>query len=307
MVFPVSIILRSVLSRVNLKIAILSRQAQLYANQRLIVAAKKRDCSITVLDPLQFPVLLHGRCNNSNELTNDGFDAIIPRFGPTWQRQGNALLMYWQSLGAVSLNNASAIALARDKLQCLNGFEQFGMPFPKSANCESIDVAENLLDSQFLFPLLIKQNNSAQGRGVEIFHDKNAAMFRIKQLFALNEAFLLQEFISEANGADIRLFIINGQLLASMKRSAAPGEFRANVHQGGLAELYQPNSEEVQLALKAVAFLGLDVAGVDIIHSSRGPLILEVNACPGFEALEQVSGVDVAGKMLDFLISKKLA
>jgi ribosomal protein S6--L-glutamate ligase len=289
-----------------LKIAILSRQPQLYANQRLITAAKQRECAVTVLDPLHIPLLLSGHSSVPNS-TDCPFDAIIPRFGPTWQRQGNALLSHWQKQGAISLNNASAIALARDKFQCLYEFERHGLPFPKSASCESNDLAENLLASQFVFPLLIKQNSSAQGRGVERFYDSETAVARIKQLHAMNEPFLLQEFIAEARGTDVRLFIVNGQLLAAMKRCAAPGDFRSNVHQGGSAEAYQAKPDEIALALNAVALLGLDVAGVDIIHSARGPLVLEVNACPGFEALERVSGVDVAGKMLDFLISKKKA
>ncbi len=289
-----------------MKIVILSRQPQLYANQRLIIAAKQRECAITVLDPLQIPVLLSGHSNASNSL-NCCFNAIIPRYGPTWQRQGNALLLHWQNQSVISLNNAYAIALARDKLHCLYKFEHHGLPFPKSASCESIEVAESLLGSQFLFPLLIKQNNSTQGRGVELFNNRETALARISQLHSTNEPFLLQEFIDEAGGADSRLFILNGQLLAAMKRTAAPGDFRSNIHQGGHAELYQATPEEIALALKAVALLGLDVAGVDIINSKYGPLVLEVNACPGFEALERVSGVDVAGKMLDFLISKKKA
>ena len=287
-----------------LKMVILSRQPQLYANQRLIAAAKLRECAITVLDPLQIPVLLSG-ISNADDSLNCTFDAIIPRYGPTWQRQGNALLSHWQNQGAISLNNAQAIALVRDKFQCLTAFERNGMPFPKSASCESIAAAENLLANEFIFPLLIKQNSSAQGRGVERFFDSETALARMAQLFALNEPFLVQEFIAEANGADSRLFIVNGQLLAAMKRCAAPGDFRSNVHQGGHAEAYQARPEEIELALNAVSLLGLDVAGVDMIQSARGPLLLEVNACPGFEALERVSGVDIAGKMLDFLISKK--
>ena len=287
-----------------LKMVILSRQPQLYANQRLIAAAKLRECDITVLDPLQIPVLLSGHCP-ANDSLNCRFDAIIPRYGPTWQRQGNALLSYWQNQGAISLNNAQAIALVRDKFQCLTVFARNGVPFPKSASCESIAAAENLLANEFIFPVLTKQNSSAQGRGVERFFDGETALARMAQLFSLNEPFLIQEFIAEANGADRRLFIVNGQLLAAMKRSAATGDFRSNVHQGGHAKAYQASPEEIELALNAVSLLGLDVAGVDIIHSARGPLLLEVNACPGFEALERVSGVDIAGKMMDFLISKK--
>jgi ribosomal protein S6--L-glutamate ligase len=144
-----------------------------------------------------------------------------------------------------------------------------------------------------------------RGRGVEKVFDLNQALLRMTQLYAANEAFVIQEFITEAQNADCRLFILNHELLAAMKRRAIPGEFRANVHLGGHAEHYSPNAEEINLAIQATRLIGLDVAGVDIIQSERGPLLLEVNACPGFEALERVSGVDVAGKMLDFLISQK--
>lgn len=287
-----------------LKIVILSRQPQLYANQRFIEAAKQRSCSMTVLDPLHVPVLLPARAD-AIDPGYCAFDAVIPRYGPTWQRQGNALLVRWQKQGVPGLNSAGSIAMARDKYRCFSDFDEQGIAYPLSATCESIEAAENLLDAHFTFPLLIKQNSSSQGRGIERYVDGKQALARMRQLYALNEPFLIQEFIAEAQGVDNRLLVLNGRVLAAMRRRAAPGDFRSNVHQGGSAELYDPQPDEISLALKAVALIGLDVAGVDIIHSRKGPMVLEVNACPGFEALERVTGIDVAGEMLNFLISKR--
>lgn len=234
-----------------------------------------------------------------------GFDAVIPRFSPRWQRQGHALLVHWQARGVISLNGAGAISAARDKLHCLELFSAHGIASPKSAGIETLCDASDLLEQHFSFPLLVKQHGSTQGRGVERVWNSAQAMQRMAELHGLDEPFLLQEFIAEAQGADLRLFVLNGEVIAAMKRQSVAGDFRANIHLGGKAEIYVPEAREIDMAVEAAGLLGLDVAGVDIIQSHRGPLLLEVNASPGFEALERVSGVDVAGKMLDLLISRK--
>lgn len=288
-----------------MKIAVLSRQPSVHANRRLMEAGAQRGCRVSVLDPLSLPLIYSDGTAGSGQAPATGFDAVIPRFSPTWQRQGRAALMHFERRGVASLNSAKAMSAARDKPYCLELFSAQGIPFPKSAGVESLYAAPDLLAEHFRFPLLIKRNDSTRGLGVERVEDGAQALARIAQLHADEQPFLLQEFIAEAKGEDLRLLVVNGAVIAAMKRTAAPGDFRANIHLGGVARSHDPSAAETAMAIKATALLGLDVAGVDIIPSRRGPLLLEVNACPGFEALERVSGVDVAGKMLDFLISGK--
>jgi ribosomal protein S6--L-glutamate ligase len=293
------------MQKVFVKIAVLSRQPPVYANQRLIEAGARRSCDVRIVDPLSLPLIFADALPGARQQPDIGFDAVIPRFSPSWQRQGHALLAHWQARGVISLNSAGAISAARDKLHCLELFSAHGMDLPKSASIESMHKAPDLLAAHFSFPLLIKQHDSTQGHGVERVWNSVQALQRMAELFALDEPFLLQEFIAEAQAADLRLFVLNGEVIAAMKRRAMLGDFRANTHLGGTAEIHKPDAQEIEIAVKATGLLGLDVAGVDIIQSRRGPLLLEVNASPGFEALERVSGLDVAGKMLDLLISRK--
>ena len=292
-----------------MNIALLSRQPDLYANQRFVQAAHKNGHALSIIDPLNCILLLQDskiEISHPDHIFTD-FDFVLPRFGPIWQRQGNTVLKELEVLGLVSLNSSDSIAIARDKLQCFKLFQENHIPFPKSASVESIQQIELILKKEFDFPILLKLNNSAQGRGVEIFHQKNELLARVQQLFARAEAFMIQEFIAEAKGVDYRLFVLNGEVIASMKRTATEGEFRSNIHMGGIAEFYFATQQEQCLALKAVSLLGLDVAGVDIVYNKEGPMVLEVNACPGFEALERVSGLNLAEKMLNFMISERLS
>lgn len=289
-----------------MNIALLSRSPDLYANQRLAQAANQRGLSIAVIDPLLCAIVFHASgvqvIYECEALT--GFSAVIPRFGPRWQRQGGAVVAQLERQGLVSLNSAQAMAQVRDKIECAQRFKHYALPFPKSACIESIKALDSIIDAEFQFPLLLKLNNSSQGHGVALIEHKSSLHRRVTELHINDQAFLIQEFISVAAGVDYRLFVINNKVVAAMKRTAASDDFRANVHLGGRASAHVASSEEIDLALKATALFGLNVAGVDIIHGPHGPMLLEVNACPGFEALERVSGVDVAGKMLDFLISQ---
>jgi ribosomal protein S6--L-glutamate ligase len=290
-----------------LKIALLSRRPDIYANKRIAQAAIEKNCALSIIDPLSCTLLIQ---NSRVELMHpefnmSEFDFVLPRFGPIWQRQGNVVLKRLEEQGILSLNNSHAIAQARDKWQCFHLFQKKSIPFPKSAFVESIEQIESVLQNEFCFPVLLKQINSAQGRGVAIFHNKNDLLTRASELYAKDEAFMIQEFIAEAAGVDYRLFVLNGQVIASMQRTAIAGDFRANIHLGADAKFYVANAHEVSLAIQATFTLGLDVAGVDIIYGKDGPLVLEVNACPGFEALERVSGINIAEKMLELTISRK--
>lgn len=286
-----------------MNIAILSRCPNVYTNQRLTQAARDCHCFARIIDPLSCALVMQ---NNGLHLAHANqnlelFDAVLPRFGPLWQRQGGIVVAQLERHGLVSLNTAKAMALARDKVQCLQEFEQHAIPFPKSASIESMHSFDSVLEAEFQFPLLLKLNNSSQGFGVALFTDKSSLQRRVAELYLDEQAFLIQEFLPEAGGVDFRLLVINNEVVAAMQRTAAAGDFRANIHLGGQASAHVASSEEIRLALKASALCGLDVAGVDIIYGKNGPMVLEVNACPGFEALERVSGVEVAEKMIEFL------
>ncbi len=277
-----------------MKIAILSRKPELYSNRRLMAAAAERNWQAAVIDSLQ---------DEADECAwSAGFDAVIPRYSPYWQHRAHGVLKRLQGMGIQSLNDADAIALARDTHACLQTFGEAGLPFPVSVSMRGGPLpADWLYRLPFGFPMVLKRHFSSQGLGVELYLDSMALTERVQALIDRHEPFLLQEFIAEAEASDLRLMVADGRVIAAMQRTARSGDFRANVHLGGLARPVQAGRDECDLAVRAASAVGLQFAGVDIILSRRGPLVLEINASPGFEALEAVSGVDVAGKLLDLL------
>lgn len=280
-----------------MKLAILSRLPELYANRRLRQAAVARGMAVVFADPLHA---------DADDAGFDGVAAVIPRFTPRWQAPGGRLLAELEARGLVALNGASALALARDRPRSMDRFIRAGLPVPETRRPNGIPDAVWLATLPFGFPMVLKRDDSAQGDGVELLPDVATAVSRMDALAGVGIGFQLQEYIAEAAGRDLRLFVLGGEVVAAMRRIAAPGEFRANVHLGARAEAHIPDPAETRLALAAVAALGLDLAGVDILRIARGPLLLEVNACPGFEALEVATGCDIAGKLLDFLMSRIL-
>lgn len=287
-----------------MKIAILSRQPDLYANHRLLAAAAARGWHAVVVDPLHGRIASEAANRGQSEIEPlyEGIEAVIPRYGPFWQRQVHAFLKGLQGRGVRSLNDADAIALARDAPACLQAFADAGLPFPKSMSVQTGPLYPDWLDRlPFAFPMLLKRQYSSQGLGVALHHDSAELSRQALLLIDQQEPFLLQEFIAEAQGCDLRLMVVGGKVVAAMQRTARPGEFRANMHLGGSARPWHAPPEIADLAVNAARAVGLQVGGVDIIQAATGPLLLEINACPGFEALERVSGIDVAGKLLDLL------
>lgn len=275
-----------------MKLAVLSRQPELYANRRLRQAAATRGMSVVFADPLHTDV---------GDTAFDGVDAVIPRFTPRWQIAGGRLLAGLEARGLVAVNGAAALALARDRARCMRRFAEAGVPMPETVRPDGIPDAGWLAALPFGFPMVLKRDDSAQGGGVELLPDADAVLARIEALARDGIGVQLQEYVVEAGGSDLRLLVLGGETVAAMRRIARPGEFRANIHLGGRAEAHAPSPDETALAVAAVGALGLDLGGVDILRSGRGPLLLEVNACPGFEALEAVTSCDFAGKLLDFL------
>ncbi len=287
-------------SRPRLKLAILSRNTRLYSTRRLVEAARARGHQVRVLDPLRcymriapgdFALHYRGRPLH-------GIDAVIPRIGTAVTFYGTAVLRQMELMGAYTPNGADAILKARDKLRALQLLAAAGLPLPCTAFGDNPDDTADLLSLLGEPPHVIKLNEGSQGQGVVLAEKRSSSQSVIEAFRGLYANFLVQEFIAEANGCDLRCFVVGGRVVAAMQRCAQPGEFRANLHRGGNAEATRLSAAERHLALAAAAALGLEVAGVDLIRSARGPLLLEVNASPGLEGIEAASGVDVAAAIV---------
>ena len=291
------------------KIALLASDKTLYSNKRLLEAATSRGHEIHFyniqhcymkLDTQSPEVRYRG-----GKLV-EGIDAVIPRIRPSMTFYGCALLRQFKSIGSYCVNSAEAIAQSRDKLLSSQLFNKNGIEIPVTGFAKSPLETKDLISMVGGAPLIIKLLQSAQGKGVVSAETNKAAESVINAFKSLQANILVQEFIKEASGKDIRCFVVNGKVVASIQREAAVGEFRSNIHLGGSATKVKITSEERKMAVKATKILNLDVAGVDIIRSSRGPLLLEVNSSPGLEGVENATGIDVA-KTIIIAIEKKLS
>ncbi len=283
-----------------MKIAILSRNARLYSTQRLAEAARKRKHTVRVLDPLRcymsigpqaFAIHFKGK-------PLAGIDCVIPRIGASSTFYGTAVLRQLELMGVFTPNPSDAVLRARDKLRCLQLLAAQGLDMPMTAFGDNPDDTSDLLAMLGEPPHIIKLNEGTQGQGVVLAEKRSASQSVIEAFRGLYANFLVQEFIREANGSDLRCFVVGDQVVASMQRSSAPGEFRANLHRGGTATAVELTEAERTMAVHAATALGLAVAGVDLLRSSRGPLLLEVNASPGLEGIEASTGVDVADAII---------
>jgi len=292
-----------------MKLAILSRNGKLYSTRRLVEAARERGHSVRVLDPL--------RCYL--RISSDGFDmrykgkpvagyaAVVPRVGASVTRYGCAVLRQFELMGSYSPNSAAAIARARDKLRCHQVLAAEGIGLPVTVFGDNPDDTGDLLAMLGPAPHVIKLNEGTQGAGVMLTEKPSASRAAIETLRGLYANFLVQEFIAEAKGADLRCFVVGDRVVATMRREAPPGDFRSNLHRGGSAKKVRPTRAEVDTAVRAARILGLGVAGVDLIRSQRGPLVLEVNSSPGLEGIEIVTGVDVAGAVIEHVEARAAA
>jgi ribosomal protein S6--L-glutamate ligase len=230
-------------------------------------------------------------------ILND-LDAVIPRIRPSMTFYGCALTRHFESLGILALNSADAISRSRDKLYSLQLLQKHGLDIPITGYANSPNHTDKLIEMVGGAPLIVKLLEGTQGRGVVLAETTKAAESVINAMKSLRANLLVQEYIQESGGSDLRCFMIDGKVAAAIERKAAPGEFRANLHRGGTATLTDITAEEEALAVKAAKTLKLDVAGVDIIRSGRGPLLLEVNSSPGLEGIESATGQDVACMMI---------
>ncbi len=292
----------------GLRIGLLASNPKLYSNKRIMEAGEARGHEMVFLnvEHAYMKLDVHSpeiRYRGGNILNQ--FDAIIPRIKPAVTFYGCALLRQFKHLGVYCLNSADAITQSRDKLFASLLFSENDINIPITGFAKSPMDTKDLIRMVNGAPLIIKLLESTQGRGVVLAETNKAAESVINAFKSVKTNILVQEFIKEANGQDIRCFVVNGRVVAAMQRQAEKGEFRANIHQGGQASLIKITAEERKLALKATKVLNLAVAGVDIIRSNKGPLLLEVNSSPGLEGIEKATGTDIANTMIQ-AIERKL-
>jgi len=286
-----------------MNIAILSRKASLYSTSRLVEAARARGHEIKVINPLRcyMNVTSHRPSIHYNGSELSGYDAVIPRIGASITFYGTAVVRQFEMMGVYSLNESVAISRARDKLRSLQLLARKGIGLPVTGFAHSPDDIHDVIKMVGGAPLVIKLLEGTQGIGVVLAETEKAAESVIEAFLGLRANILVQEYISEAGGSDIRCLVIGDKVVAAMKRTGKEGDFRSNLHRGGTAELIRITPEERSTATRAAKVMGLNVAGVDILRSNHGPVVMEVNSSPGLEGIEAATGKDVAGMIIQFM------
>jgi ribosomal protein S6--L-glutamate ligase len=286
-----------------MNIVILSRNPALYSTQSLIVAARRRGHNVRVLDHMQCDIIVE---NGKEEILYQnerilGINAIIPRIGASATNYGAAVIRQFEGMGVFTVLSSDSLLKSRDKLSCLQILSTNNIPIPKSIISNNPLVIPEMIDKLKKMPIIIKMINGTHGLGVILSEDKKNAEAIIEAMYKAKQKLILQEFIKESDGADVRVFIVDGEIVGVMKRQAQEGEFRSNLHRGGTSFVVKLTEEEQRIALKAASILKLQVAGVDMLRSNRGPLILEVNASPGLEGIETTTKIDIAGKIIRYV------
>ncbi|MBS3797508.1 30S ribosomal protein S6--L-glutamate ligase [Pseudoalteromonas sp. BDTF-M6] len=286
-----------------MKIGILSRNKNLYSTRRLIEAAEKRGHEVQVLDALRCYMNINSQepeIHYKGEKL-EGFNAIIPRIGASVTFYGCSVLRQFEMMGVYPVNESVAITRSRDKLRSLQLLSRKGIGMPVTGFASKPDDVKDLLEMVGGAPVVIKLLEGTQGIGVVLAETRKAAESVIEAFMGLKANIMVQEYIKEAGGADIRCFVIGDRVIAAMKRQAQEGEFRSNLHRGGSASLVRITPEERKTAVAAAKAMGLNVAGVDLLRSERGPLVMEVNSSPGLEGIEVATGKDIASMIIQFI------
>jgi len=286
-----------------MKIAILSRNTKLYSTKRLVEVAKQRGHEAIVLDVLHcyMNIASHKPQVHYKGEVIENIDAVIPRIGASVTFYGTTVVRQFEMMGVYPLNESVAITRSRDKLRSLQLFSRKGIGMPVTGIAHKPDDVEDLIKMVGGAPLVIKLLEGTQGIGVVLAETKKAAESVIEAFMGLKANILVQEFIAEAGGADIRCFVVDDKVVAAMKRQAKDGEFRSNLHRGGVATVVKITPEERSTAVRAARIMGLNVAGVDLLRSNHGAVVMEVNSSPGLEGIEQATGKDVAGLIIQFI------
>lgn len=286
-----------------MKIAILARNPKLYSHRRLVEAGLARGHDVEVINTLRCYMNITSakpEVRYQGRLLDD-IDAVIPRIGASVTFYGLAVLRQFEMMGVYPVNESVAIGRSRDKLRALQILAREGIGLPVTGFANEPDDTDDLIRIAGGAPLIVKLVTGTHGEGVVLAESNETAASVIDAFRNLNAHFLVQEFVRESKGHDLRCLVIGGEVVATMGRSSPRGDFRANLHRGGKGIAVEITDEERQTASKAAETLGLNVAGVDLLRSSRGPLVLEVNSSPGLEGIERVTGVDIAGRIIDFV------
>ncbi len=285
-----------------MNIGILSRKASLYSTRRLKEAGRQRGHTMRMINPLRCYMNITAKkpkvLYRGEELK---LDAVIPRIGASITFYGTAVVRQFEVMGVYSITESQALARSRDKLRTLQLLSREGVGLPVTGFARSSRDIEGVIDLVGGAPLIIKLLEGTQGMGVVLAETKKAAESVIGAFQQLDANILVQEFVKEAAGSDIRALVVGGRVVAAMERRAAAGEFRSNLHRGGTASPVKLDTRERNTAIRAARVMGLGVAGVDLLRSSRGPVVMEVNSSPGLEGIETATGVDVAGEIIDYV------
>ena len=286
-----------------MKIAILSRNPNLYSTKRLVEAAEGHGHVAHVID--------HLKCNIEIEQKGPalyydnkyllGYDAVIPRIGASVTFFGTAVVRQFEMMNVFTAVNSRGIIHSRDKLRCLQVLSKEGIGLPKTVFTNYSKDVKHVVDSAGGAPVVLKLLEGTQGLGVVLAENMNAAQSVLEAFNGLKARVIVQEFIREAKGADIRAFVVDGEVVGAMRRQGKPGEFRSNLHRGGTSSIIELSTEEKYTAVLAAKAVGLGIAGVDFLQSARGPLVLEVNSSPGLQGIEKTTKTDIASKIIQYI------
>ena len=286
-----------------MKIAILSRNPNLYSTKRLVEAAESHGHIAHVID--------HLKCNIEIEQKGPalyydnkylvGYDAVIPRIGASVTFFGTAVVRQFEMMNVFTAVNSRGIIHSRDKLRCLQVLSKEGIGLPKTVFTNYSKDVKHVVDSAGGAPVVLKLLEGTQGLGVVLAENMNAAQSVLEAFNGLKARVIVQEFIREAKGADIRAFVVDGEVVGAMRRQGKPGEFRSNLHRGGTSSIIELSTEEKYTAVLAAKAVGLGIAGVDLLQSARGPLVLEVNSSPGLQGIEKTTKTDIASKIIQYI------
>lgn len=286
-----------------MKIAVLSRNSKLYSTSRLVEAGEQKGHEMIVVDHSKCDIVIEKKkpVIRYNDKVLEGIDAIIPRIGASVTFYGTAVVRQFEMMHVFSAVESQALVRSRDKLRSLQILSRAGLGMPKTVFSNYSKHTTSIIKEVGGAPCVIKLLEGTQGLGVVLASNENAAVSVIEAFNGLQARVIIQEFIKEAKGADIRAFVVDGVVVGAMKRQGKEGEFRSNLHRGGSAEIIELTDEEENAALKAARAMGLGVAGVDMLQSARGPLILEVNSSPGLEGIERATGKDIAKSIIRYV------
>jgi ribosomal protein S6--L-glutamate ligase len=290
-----------IIADIRMRIGVLSRNQSLYSTRRIVQAARMRGHSVNVIDTMSVPVKIGFGHSNVPPHPLPDVEAIVPRIGTSITFYGLAVVRQFESLGVVTTATARAIARSRDKLHSLQVMSKSGLPIPSTTIVTEADDIRPAIELAGGLPVIVKLIRGTQGRGVFMATEVRTVEAILKVLQRAKEQMLVQEFVKESSGTDIRIIVVGNRCVAAMKRTAAEGEFRSNLHRGGTAEPFVLDQHTRILAARAAQVHGLGVAGVDLMQSVRGPLLLEVNSSPGLQGIEETTKVDVASEIVRFL------